>query len=85
MNIHYVIAEWYNASMVEAGNVSGLSESEIHNQLNAGDVGLGVYSLDLTVDAEAGGSPGCMHTDDGEEVGYVVQLLILDYSIEAAS
>ena len=85
MNVHFVIAEWYNASMVEAGNVSGLSESEIHNQLDAGEVGLGVYSLDLTVDAEAGGSAGCTHADDGEEVEYLVQLLILDYTVEAAS
>ena len=25
------------------------------------------------------------HSDDGEEIGYAIQLLILDYSIEAAS
>jgi len=28
---------------------------------------------------------GCQHSDDGEEVGYTIQLLILDYSIDAAS
>ena len=76
--------EWYNSSLAESGGASGMSESEIHQQLNAGSEGLGAYSLDLTVDAEAGGGPGCQHTDDGEEVEYLVQLLILDYSVRAA-
>ena len=76
--------EWYNSSLAESGSASGMSESEIHQQLNAGSEGLGAYSLDLTVDAEAGGGPGCQHTDDGEEVQYLVQLLILDYSVKAA-
>ena len=71
--------------MVEAGNVSGLSESEIHEQLNADGEGFGAYSLDITVDAEAGDGAGCQHSDDGEEIGYTVQLLILDYTIEVAS
>jgi sodium/proline symporter len=76
--------EWYNSSLAESGGASGMSESEIHQQLNAGSEGLGAYSLDLTVDAEAGGGPGCQHTDDGEEVQYLVQLLILDYTVNAA-
>ena len=76
---------WYNSSLAEAGNVSGLSESEIHEQLDAGGAGLGVYSLEISVEADAGGGPGCQHSDDGEEIGYTVQLLILDYSIDAAA
>ncbi len=76
--------EWYNSSLAESGNASGVSESEIHQQLDAGSEGLGAYSLDLTVDAEAGGGPGCPHNDEGEEVEYLVQLLILDYSVKAA-
>jgi len=76
--------EWYNSSLAESGNASGVSESEIHQQLDAGGEGMGAYSLDITVDAEAGGGAGCQHTDDGEEVGYVVQLLILDYTVNAA-
>ncbi len=76
--------EWYNSSLAESGNASGISESEIHQQLDAGSEGMGAYSLDITVDAEAGGGAGCQHTDDGEEVGYVVQLLILDYTVNAA-
>ena len=76
---------WYNSSLVEAGNVSDMSESEIHEQLNADGAGLGVYSLEISVEADAGGIFGCQHTDDGEEIAYAIQLLILDYSIEAAS
>ncbi len=76
---------WYNSSLAEAGNVSDMSESEIHEQLDADGAGLGVYSLEISVEADAGGAPLCTHSDDGEEIGYTVQLLILDYSIEVAS
>ena len=75
---------WYNSTLAESGNVSGMSESEIHEQLDAGDAGLGEYSLEMTVEADAGGRPGCSHSDEGEEITYAVQLLILDYSIESA-
>ena len=75
---------WYNSTLAESGNVSGLSESEIHEQLDAGDTGLGEYSLEMAVEADAGGRPGCSHSDEGEEITYAVQLLILDYSIESA-
>jgi len=76
---------WYNSSLAEAGNVSGMSESEIHEQLDADGAGLGVYSLEISVEADAGGGFGCQHSDDGEEIGYTVQLLILDYKIDVAS
>ena len=76
---------WYNSSLAESGNVSGMSESEIHEQLDVDGAGLGVYSLEITVEADSGGGLGCQHSDDGEEGGYAIQLLILDYSIEAAS
>ena len=76
---------WYNSSLAESGNVSGMSESEIHEQLDVDGAGLGVYSLEITVEADSGGGLGCQHSDDGEEVGYAIQLLILDYSIDAAS
>ena len=75
---------WYNSSLAESGNASGLSESEIHSQLDAGDTGLGVYSVEITVEADAGGNGACNHSDDGEEITYSLQLLVLDYSIEAA-
>ena len=79
---HLVVVEWYNASMT--GNVSGVSKSDINNGLDVGDAGLGAYSLDITVVVDTGGGVGCSHTDDGEEVEYLVELITLDYTIEAA-
>ena len=75
---------WYNSTLAESGNSSGLSEAEINEELEGYVDGLGAYNLDITVEADAGGRPGCTHSDDGEEITYAVQLLILDYSIEAA-
>ena len=49
-----------------------------------GDSGLGPYVLEISVTAETGGSAGCSHTDDGEEVEYLVELITLDYTIESA-
>jgi sodium/proline symporter len=79
---HIVEVEWFNASMI--GNVSGVSRSDINNGLDVGDAGLGVYTLDVTVVVDAGGGIGCSHTDDGEEVEYLVELITLDYSITSA-
>ena len=76
---HIVEVEWFNASMI--GNVSGVSKSDINNGLDVGDAGLGVYTLDVTVVVDSGGGIGCSHTDDGEEVEYLVELITLVYSI----
>ena len=57
---------------------------DINNGLDVGDAGLGAYSLDITVVVDTGGGVGCSHTDDGEEVEYLVELITLDYTIEAA-
>ena len=76
---HIVEVEWFNASMI--GNVSGVSKSDINNGLDVGDAGLGVYTLDVTVVVDSGGGLGCSHTDDGEEVDYLVELITLDYTI----
>ena len=76
---HIVEVEWFNASMI--GNVSGVSKSDINSGLDVGDAGLGVYTLDVTVVVDSGGGLGCSHTDDGEEVEYLVELITLDYSI----
>mgnify|MGYP001298996400 CR=1 FL=1 len=81
---HTIMVEWYNSSL-SGGNVSGLSESEIHDQLDAKGAGLGEYTLDITVDAGVGGGFQCSHTDDGEEVEYFVEVLVLNYTIETAS
>ena len=79
---HIVEIEWFNASMI--GNVSGVSKSDINNGLDVGDAGLGVYTLDVTVVVDSGGGLGCSHTDDGEEVEYLVELITLDYSITSS-
>ena len=76
---HQVVVEWYNTSM--NGNVSGVSKSDINEGLDVGNSGSGTYSLDISVVVEEGGGIGCSHTDDGEEVEYLVELIILDYSI----
>ena len=74
-----VVVEWYNTSMT--GNVSGVSKSDINEGLDVGNSGSGIYSLDISVVVEEGGGIGCAHTDDGEEIEYLVELIILDYSI----
>ncbi len=81
---HDVTVEWFNSSMVGA-TVSGLSESEIVSQIDSMGAGLGAYSADISVSAEAGNepSPSCFdqRSDDGEEVTYSVELIIFDYTI----
>ena len=81
---HEIIVEWYNSSLWNAGIVSNLTEAEIHEQLDSGGSGFGIHSVDITVDVGTGGGGGCPHTDDGEEVEYYVEVLVLDYSIEPA-
>jgi hypothetical protein len=78
---HFVEVEWYDSSLI--GNVTGVSKSDINKGLNAGDSGLGIYTLEINVIAESGGGIGCTNTDDGEEVEYLVELITLDYSINS--
>ncbi len=80
---HDVTVEWFNSSMVGA-TVSGLSESEIVSQIDSMGAGLGAYSADIGVTAQADGCtiPGQPDNDDnGEEVTYSVELIIFDYTI----
>ena len=79
---HDVTVEWFNSSMVGA-TVSGFSESEIISQIDSMGAGLGAYSAVIGVTAEAGNSPvpGCGHSDEGEEVTFLVELIIFDYTI----
>ena len=71
--------EWYDASLI--GNVSGVSKDDINAGLNSNGAGLGDYSIEISVDVSTGGGAGCQHTDDGENVDYTIELLILDYTI----
>jgi hypothetical protein len=43
--------------------------------------GLGDHLVEISVSAQAGGGAGCNHQDDGEEVSYVVELIVFDYTI----
>ena len=77
---HTVESIWYKDSMV--GEIVLLSESEIVQQIDSDGAGLGAYSLDITVDAEAGNTPpGCSRSDNGEEVSYKIELIVYDYVI----
>ena len=82
---HDVSAVWYNQSMLGT-NVSGLSMNEIRAQLDSMGAGLGDHSVSIAVDAQAGNEPlpQCSRSDGGETVDYTVELIVLDYSIEAA-
>ena len=82
---HDVSAIWYNESMIGA-NVSGLSLNEIKAQIDSMGAGLGDHTVSIAVDAEAGNepSPTCSRSDDGETVDYTVEMIVLDYTIEAA-
>ena len=78
---HTVESVWYNESMVDA--ILFMPESEIIAGIDADGAGLGAYSLDITVDAEAGQAPGpgCQRSDNGEEVSYKIELIVFDYTI----
>lgn len=79
---HEVVVEWFNSSMVGA-EVSGLSESEIISQIDSMGAGLGAYSAEISVSAEAGNAPapGCSRSDNGEEVTFSVELIVFEYTI----
>ena len=46
-----------------------------------GGVGLGDYTIDITVDVEMGGGTECTHNDDGEEVEYDIEIKTMSYTI----
>ena len=83
---HDVVVEWFISSMVGA-TVSGLSESEIVSQIDSMGAGLGAYSADIGVTAQADGCVNPLlpdNEDNGEEVTYSVELIIFDYTIAPA-
>ena len=80
---HDVTTEWYNSSMLDS-DIEGLSESEIANQLDAKGAGLGDYMVEISVSAQG---DSCIipaqpdNEDNGEDVSYTIQLIVLDYTI----
>lgn len=81
---HEIVVEWYNSSLYFSGNASEMSEAEIKDELDAMGAGLGSYFLEINVEAESGNAVGCNHTDNGEEVEYLVEVILLDYEIKPA-
>ena len=80
---HDVTTEWYNSSII-GSVVEGLSESSITDQLDAKGAGLGDYSIQIGVTAQADSCTnplGGQNEDNGEDVSYTIQLIVLDYSI----
>jgi hypothetical protein len=80
---HEVSAVWYNESMVGAV-VSGLSMNDIKAQLDSNGAGLGEHMMEISVAAEGDSctTPGQQpNQDDGEEVTYTVELMVLEYTI----
>jgi hypothetical protein len=82
---HEVSAVWYNESMVGAV-VSGLSMSEIKAQLDSDGAGLGDHMVDISVEVGIGNQNpipvgGCTRSDNGEQVDYTVELMVLEYTI----
>lgn len=69
------------------GNVvSGLSMNEIKAQLDSDGAGLGDHSVEISVVADVGNTNpapivGCSRSDNGEQVDYTVELMVLDYTI----
>ena len=63
--------------------IEGLSESQIIDDLEKQGTGLGDYIIEISVTAQAGNAPGpdCSRSDNGEDVSYTIQLVVLDYSI----
>ena len=65
--------------------VEGLSESSITDQLDAKGAGLGDYSIQIGVTAQADSctTPNLQpqNEDNGEDVSYTIQLIVLDYEI----
>ena len=69
------------AGQAAADTITG-SESQIIDELVKDGTGLGDYSIEITVNAATGNAVfPCERTDNGEDVSYTVQLIVLDYSI----
>ena len=78
---HTVNLTWHNQSLLDAGNISGMSKDDIMSQIDFGEDAYGVYDFSILVDADAYDGELCTHTDNGEEVASSVSLLVIDLAI----
>ncbi|MEK9731034.1 MAG: hypothetical protein VW230_04670 [Candidatus Poseidoniales archaeon] len=80
---HDVTVEWFNSSMVGAV-VKGLSVNEITSQIDAMGAGLGLYDIEISVDAQGDSCTNPFvadNEDNGEDVSYTIELMVFDYTI----
>ena len=74
--------EWHDSSIIGT-TVSNMSEADIEMLLDGMGLGEGEHMLSISVSVNTGGGPGCVSSDDGEEVSYVIELVSLEYTITA--
>ena len=81
---HSVESWWVNISMFE--EVVLMSKADIISEIDADGAGLGAYSAEISVDAQAGNEPApfpnCQRSDAGEDVTYTIELIVLEYDIK---
>jgi len=81
---HTVEVYWIsNVSLLSEETVT-MSKSDIIAGIDAGDLGLGAYMAEISVDAQAGNEPipTCQRSDAGEDVTYVVEIIVFEYDIK---
>ena len=80
---HTVELTWVNLSLLDEEVISGMSGSDIAEDLTAGDAGLGAYDILVGVTAAAGNAPSplCSRSDNGEDVSWTIELLVLDFTV----
>ena len=79
---HSVTTEWYNSSLID--QIVIMEEAEIISQLDSDGAGLGDYTIDISVQAQADSCAAGFiggNEDNGEDVSYNIQLIVLDYDI----
>ena len=81
---HEVVSYWVNTSLIDEEIVM-MSKGEIISEIDSDGAGLGAYSAEISVDAQAGNEPNgvtCERSDDGEDVTYTIELIVFDYDIK---
>ena len=80
---HTVVSVWVNTSLIDEEIVL-MSKGEIISEIDSDGAGLGAYSAEISVDAQAGNAPSplCQRSDDGEDVTYTIELIVFDYDIK---
>ena len=77
---------WINNSIID-GNISDVTESDVHQMLEGGNTGSGTYTFDITVNVNRGSASAlvleaCQNDDSDEQVDWIIELISLDYTVE---